>query len=545
MIVETLFLIAYGVVSFVGIYLVIYVGLPTQCLAGVHAYVLFGDDTVAAAAGGATARAAVAAGGQGKAKASKGKGKSNKKSDDWDEELAKVVRFQVPEIQIVQRPFFDDYNHSFIYVLAVAFMIVARLAAEPLFASFLPGPRMQAAVARADVILLLFGLAAVCTLLWCLFRVQYDPKTTQRVDHTMGTAAGVAGFLIAVMLLFTPASQSLDFHLERAVAVHLQSLPATTVAASTAKEPPVTGASWQEAQVGEATPASNEVEVLEAETEHEDRAAKKLEAVEEEAEFEGTLEDDPPETPEEAAAGLVAVIKLFLAGFAAFVSYNFLPATTCVGRCYCQLSSKYPWAQAVLTHSSLYQTLSSVALILAATAHLGWIVPIMDVFIPQSVSTFRESATCPASDATCGTRDGAWKAFNIVRHSFLFLSCVVSASLLRIVVQAHLDTAFVYWYTQIHSPGGSDPKKLTQKMQTAMYFLCKVALQCVVPPFTIFLLQGLSWALAVMDIKSIPLLRMSSGLLHEILVMAAWWCTSIWVAQMIGFLVLYRLGQVR
>lgn len=542
MIVEVLFLIAYGITSFVGIYLVIYVGLPTQCLAGVHAYVLFGDDTVASAAGGASARAAVAAGGQGKSKTSKGKGKSSKKSDDWDEELAKVVRFQIPEIQIIQRPDFDDYNHSFIYVLAVAFMIMARLAAEPVFNAFLVGPQLRAAVARADVVLLLFGFVAVSTLLSRLFKVQYDPKTTQQVDFTMGTAAGVAGFLIALMLLFTPASQSLDFHLDKAIAAHLQALPGTTKASP---EPPLTGTSWQGAQVGEATPGSPGGMGVEAETEHADRAAKKPEAVEEETEFEGSLEDedDPPETPEEAAAGYAAMIKLFLAGFAAFVSYNFMPATTRLGRCYCQLSSKYPWAQSVLQYSSLYHTLSSLALVLAAAAHLGWIVPIMDVFIPQSVSDFREAATCPASDVTCG--DGAWNVFNIVRHVLLFLSSIVSASLLRIVVQAHLDTAFVFWYQQIHSPGGSDPKKLTQKMQTALYFLCKVAMQCVVPPFTIFLLQALSWACAVMDIKSIPVVRVSSPLLHEILVMAAWWCTTIWTAQTIGFLVLHRLGQIR
>jgi len=52
MIVENLFLIAYGVISFVGIYLVIYLGLPTHCLAGVTASILYGDDTVASAVGG-------------------------------------------------------------------------------------------------------------------------------------------------------------------------------------------------------------------------------------------------------------------------------------------------------------------------------------------------------------------------------------------------------------------------------------------------------------------------------------------------------------
>jgi len=89
----------------------------------------------------ATAPAAVVAGGQGKAKSFKGKGKgSSKKTDDWDEELAKVVRF--PNHGDADRPAsllrrLQPQLH--LTLLAVAFMIMARLAAEPLFTAFLAG----------------------------------------------------------------------------------------------------------------------------------------------------------------------------------------------------------------------------------------------------------------------------------------------------------------------------------------------------------------------------------------------------------------------
>jgi len=92
-------------------------------------------------------------------------------------------------------------------------------------------------------------------------------------------------------------------------------------------------------------------------------------------------------------------------------------------------------------------------------AHLSWIVPIMDASIPQSGEQLQRSSHLPSIRCHLWSQG---RRLEDLQHcsltALMFLSSVVSASLLRIVVQAHLDTALVFWDQQTHSPGGSDPR---------------------------------------------------------------------------------------
>lgn len=135
------------------------------------------------------------------------------------------------------------------------------------------------------------------------------------------------------------------------------------------------------------------------------------------------------------------------------------------------------------------------------------------------------------------------KMFQEVQFWSLLLSGLLQLCLFRVNMQTYLNEAVLIWYESLHRSKITNLELTRAKLILNSYFLCRAAIQFLVPGMLVVLFLGMSRIYGNLSVSNITGTFLSGSLFIRVSALfMAWWVTFTWAMLTCVILALYRIG---
>lgn len=250
------------------------------------------------------------------------------------------------------------------------------------------------------------------------------------------------------------------------------------------------------------------------------------------------LQDLPP------VAVSVAAVEAVLAVAAGTASALLLHPALRLARCY--------WlAAAALDHNSdilvlrrhwLAQAALHLAFLLPILSSFLWVKPMAELFVLQPPPGPPDSGDDWA--AGLGLPEAAFRKLQVAA---LLASSLALLAVARVQVQTYLSSGVLKWYEALHTSREVESRLVRHRVYAANFYLCKVALQSLLPGVVLLLLVAMAsvWSPDLDASAAEREFFMPPMLCRECSLILAWAACAAWAFHSALILAMLRAGRIR
>ncbi|KAL2653395.1 hypothetical protein R1flu_021523 [Riccia fluitans] len=471
--------------------------ISVTLLRGLHAYFLPKDGEKEETAGKGKKR--LPAGADGKQR--KGKKESR---ELWDEAGAQILRIDLAEAQLETRKYFQEYDESVIYTVLGLTNFATREILQFVASSLQTRHDWAQYLVPDDRITFMVGAFTAYKLFRVLARVGFDPRLGKSSERLLNWTVGFVGFFLAYILLVMLPPSVIDFGIDGAV--------------------------------------SDAAKV--ARTFMQKKGIENMLLV-------SALSPDPVKTILAICAGIISGL---IFGSCLRNVKNYWVGT-----------DRLLWKIAVLKRGSLVGDFLNLSLLLPPVLSLMWFTPMAQKFIlPDTGNKLSTSGTScdELGDRSCGqsggfsflelgsklqdalsmlgaigrgvlARDYEWagdvgvaeETFSRIRLWGLFLLGFLQICLSRVNLQSYCNGAVLFWYKGLHQSKVYSPEVIRARIFLNNYFVCRIALQCLVPGVLVLHFLGLARTRGILLDESAQqgAFLFAPAFIRAIMLFGCWW----------------------
>ncbi|BBM99943.1 hypothetical protein MPTK1_1g25040 [Marchantia polymorpha subsp. ruderalis] len=486
--------------------------VSVSLLHGLHAYLLPEAGEKEETAGKGKRRP------QGSARQKKGKKDSK---DVWDEAGSQILRIDLAESQLETRKYFQEYDEAIIYTILGLTNFVTREILQFTSAALQTRHEWARHLAPDERITFMVGAFTCYKLLRLLARVGFDPRLARSSERWWNWGVGFLGFAAAYILLIVLPVSVVDFGIDGAV---LDAGKAATL----------------------------------------------------------FMQKKGVEAPMDFSVSPMSV-KVIIALFSGIVSGLLFGASLRNVKNYWVGTDHLLWNIAVLKRGPLVRDFLHLSLFLAPAASLIWFKPMAAMFLhpgkpgtcgggadgfgdldAQSCGQLGASAEGLGSKLQNGiamlgvvgrgvlARDYDWAAdlgfaedtFHRIQLWALFVVGALQVSLFRVNLQSYCNGAVLSWYRGLHQSKVHNPEVTKAKIFLNNYFVCRIALQSLVPGVLVLHFLGLARTrgMHLDEAAEQGAFFFAPSFVRALMLFASWWTVFTWALQSCVVLALFRFG---
>ncbi|KAL3685264.1 hypothetical protein R1sor_003286 [Riccia sorocarpa] len=490
--------------------------ISVSLLRGLHAYLLPEGGDKEETAGKGKKRLAAGAGGRQR------KGKKESK-EVWDESGAQILRIDLADAQLETRRYFQEYDESVIYTVLGLTNFAAREILQFSATALQARHEWAKHLMPDDRITFIVGAFTTYKLFRLLSRVGFDPRLGKNSERLVSWTVGVVGFFVAYILLALVPPSVIDFGIDGEVA------DAAKVARTFMQKKGLENMSLDFA-----------------------------------------LSPDFVKTFLAVCAGIISALVF---GSCLRNMKNYWVGTD-------HLLSKI----AVLKRAPLIGDFLNLSLLLPPVLSMMWFTPMAQRFIIPDTGNKppTSGATCEGLDSqSCGQSNGfsildlgsklknalsllggIWRGvvardyewvgdFGVTEETFsqillwgLFLLGCLQICLFRVNLQSYNNGAVLFWYKGLHQSKVYNPEVIRARIFLNNFFVCRVAVQCLVPGVLVLHFLGLARSRGshLDEPAQLGAFLFAPPLVRTLMLFGSWWTAFSWGVQTCITFVLFRIG---